>query len=301
MGQTDRLNGLTGSVAIKVPVKVATTANITLSGAQTIDGVAVVADDRVLVKDQTDATENGIYDVSSSAWTRAADWDGTNDIVQGTNVYVQQGTLASGAYFKVSTADPITIGTTEVTLTATSSLVDAATKVLAGIIELATNAEGIAGTDDVRAVTAAVLNAVLAEPPAIGGTTPGAITGTTINATEFIGALTGNADTATKVGVLNVKVIEIGDWNMNITANIDVAHGLTKTKIRSISALIRDDNDFTYSDLSETDGSNTGVNGIRTNLDTNIRLSREIGGVFDNTTYNLTPYNRGWITIWYID
>ena len=51
--QTDRIDGLSTSVAMKAPVVVATTANITLSGLQTIDGVSVVTGDRVLVKDQT--------------------------------------------------------------------------------------------------------------------------------------------------------------------------------------------------------------------------------------------------------
>lgn len=53
--QIDRTDGLSSSVAIKGPCRVATTANVTLSGEQTIDGVAVVTDDRVLVKDQTTA------------------------------------------------------------------------------------------------------------------------------------------------------------------------------------------------------------------------------------------------------
>ena len=61
MSAIDRRTGLTGATAIKQPCRVATTANLTLSGTQTIDGVAVVADDRVLVKNQTTATQNGIY------------------------------------------------------------------------------------------------------------------------------------------------------------------------------------------------------------------------------------------------
>ena len=89
MSRVDRINGLTGSVAVKAPVKVATTENITLSGAQTIAGVLLTADatprQRVLVKNQTDATENGVYDVNSGAWTRSPDFDGDRDVVDGTH------------------------------------------------------------------------------------------------------------------------------------------------------------------------------------------------------------------------
>lgn len=59
--------------AFKKSVKAATTANITLSGTQTIDGIALVAGDRVLVKNQSTASENGIYNVASGSWTRPAD------------------------------------------------------------------------------------------------------------------------------------------------------------------------------------------------------------------------------------
>ena len=66
---TDRRLGLTGGLAFKSPVACATTANITLSGEQTIDGVTTSAS-RVLVWKQTDATQNGIWKTSSAAWTR---------------------------------------------------------------------------------------------------------------------------------------------------------------------------------------------------------------------------------------
>lgn len=64
---------------IKASVKVATTANITLSGTQTIDGIVLVASDRVLVKDQTTGTQNGIYVVAAGAWTRATDMASGSD------------------------------------------------------------------------------------------------------------------------------------------------------------------------------------------------------------------------------
>lgn len=118
---TDRLRGVRSSLAIKAPVSAATTANITLSGEQTIDGVAVVgavgstAADRVLVKNQNTASENGIYDVSTGAWRRSSDWDGVGDIVKGTRVYVSSGTTNQGEWV-VTTANPIVIGTTSVAL-----------------------------------------------------------------------------------------------------------------------------------------------------------------------------------------
>lgn len=84
----DSLDGLT----LKAPVKAATTANITLSNEQTIDGVSVVAGDRVLVKDQTTGTENGIYVVvSSGSWTRATDY-AVSDAVAATFGHIEQGT-----------------------------------------------------------------------------------------------------------------------------------------------------------------------------------------------------------------
>jgi len=111
---TDRIRGADTSLALKAPCRAATTANITLSGEQTIDGVAVVADDRVLVKNQTTASENGIYIAATGAWERAPDFDGARDVVQGTQVRVSAGTVAAGLSYYISTADPITIGTTSI-------------------------------------------------------------------------------------------------------------------------------------------------------------------------------------------
>lgn len=112
---TDRRLGVNANQAVKVPCLVASTANLTLSGEQTIDGVAVVDGDRVLVKDQTTGSENGVYKVSTGDWSRDYDWDGSYDIVSGTLMWVTNGTLGSGLW-KVDTANPITIGTTSLSI-----------------------------------------------------------------------------------------------------------------------------------------------------------------------------------------
>ncbi len=77
----------------KASVRAATTAAITLSGTQTIDGIALNVGDRVLVKNQADAKTNGIYTVAAGAWPRAADSDGTpaNEVSGSNYVFVEAG------------------------------------------------------------------------------------------------------------------------------------------------------------------------------------------------------------------
>lgn len=102
------------TVAVKVPCRVATAANITLSGLQTIDGIVLVADDRVLVKDQTDESLNGIYIAASGAWSRAVDFDSNRDITRGTRVNVTDGTTYEGAEFRVASDNPVEVGTDDI-------------------------------------------------------------------------------------------------------------------------------------------------------------------------------------------
>ena len=115
MTQTDRTTGLVGNAAFKVPVRAATTANITLSGEQTIDNVACVDGNRVLVKNQTDQTDNGIYVVDTGAWDRAKDFDGVHDVVNGTLVMVIAGTTNINTYWRCTTADTVDIDTDNIT------------------------------------------------------------------------------------------------------------------------------------------------------------------------------------------
>lgn len=114
MSQVDRTMGLVGNVAMKAPCRVATTANITLSGLQTIDGVALAAGDRVLVKNQTSSVNNGIYEADTGDWNRTDDADGNLDLVYGTLVKVNAGTVGQGFWYQSTDAD-ITIGTSAVT------------------------------------------------------------------------------------------------------------------------------------------------------------------------------------------
>ena len=100
---------------VKDSVVVATTGNITLSGTQTIDGIAVTAGQRVLVKDQSIATQNGIYVVASGAWSRSTDADTAEEFNSGCFFFVEKGTANADNGFVMSQDTTITFGTTDIT------------------------------------------------------------------------------------------------------------------------------------------------------------------------------------------
>jgi hypothetical protein len=95
----------------KQSVRVATTANITLSNTQTIDGVALSVADRVLVKNQTTASQNGIYAVASGAWTRTSDADSASEIAS-SMVSVLSGTANGGTRWNTTFKSTDTLATT---------------------------------------------------------------------------------------------------------------------------------------------------------------------------------------------
>ena len=93
-------------------VRITTTGNITLSGTQTIDGKAIIAGDRVLVKNQSDASENGIYVCAAGAWARATDMDAGAEF-PGAAMFVREGTLYGDTGW-VCTNDAVNLGSDDV-------------------------------------------------------------------------------------------------------------------------------------------------------------------------------------------
>ena len=92
------VDSLALGISWKQPVNAGTTANITLSGAQTIDTVAVVAGDRVLVKNQTAQADNGIYVAATGAWSRSPDADTYDEMISAL-VFIESGGQAGAAYY----------------------------------------------------------------------------------------------------------------------------------------------------------------------------------------------------------
>jgi hypothetical protein len=225
----------------KAPVTVASLANIsTLSGLLTIDTVTLAAGETVLVKDQTNAADNGIYVVSAGAWTRSIGADVWEEFI-GAIVFVVEGTQTGSAWFctaqpggtlgvtalnwsNFSVASTYTAGT-GLTLTGTqfsitpvgtagtygsassvpvfvtnaSGQVTSVTNTAIAIANTAVSGLGTMSTQNANtvAITGGTLDAVT-----IGGSTAGAITGTTITAnTQFSGAGTGLTGTASGLSI----------------------------------------------------------------------------------------------------
>jgi hypothetical protein len=112
------INGLD----VKNSVHLASTANGTLASAfangDTMDGVALVTGDRILLKNQTDASENGVYTVNASgAPTRATDMDADAEVTAGAFFFVEEGSANADSGFIITTDGAITVGTTDIAFT----------------------------------------------------------------------------------------------------------------------------------------------------------------------------------------
>lgn len=152
-----QLNAAIEGLKDKLSVKVATQGNISLaSPGTTIDSITMVLNDRVLVKAQTDPTQNGIYlwNGAGVAMTRSADADTGTELSQAITT-VEQGTSTGITYRQ--TVSNGTIGSTSFVWITFGVVSPAASDTLAGIVEIATQLEVDTGTDTQRVIVPATL------------------------------------------------------------------------------------------------------------------------------------------------
>lgn len=130
---TSQIDGVSAGLAVKAPVHAVATTNITLSGLQTVGGVVLDGSTlyRVLCIAQTSSVDNGIWDASSGSWMRAKDFDGNRDVVHGT--LVPKSTGSGGAFYRVTTTNPIVIGTSEIEFESVSETGIPSTGIVYGI------------------------------------------------------------------------------------------------------------------------------------------------------------------------
>ena len=118
------VEAISNNLDIKQAVRLATTGNITLSGNQSIDGVTTNTNDRILVKNQTSAEDNGIYLAAVGAWTRTTDADEDSEVNNGLSVFVTSGTVNGSTNWVLITPDPVLVGITSLTFTQVGAPVD---------------------------------------------------------------------------------------------------------------------------------------------------------------------------------
>ena len=113
LGQTGLAFVPASAVQTYVPARVATTANVNLAvgGLLTVDGVALAAGDRVLVRSQSNSRQNGLYIAAAGPWLRAADADTVAELVAGSYVFVTEG-ATSGQRGYVLADDAVQVGST---------------------------------------------------------------------------------------------------------------------------------------------------------------------------------------------
>jgi phage-related tail fiber protein len=221
----------------KYACKVATTANVTLSGEQTIDGV-LTSTDRVLVKDQTAGEENGIYVTASGAWARSTDANTSVEVTSGLYTLVTEGTVGAGQGFVLVTADPITLDTTSLSFSQFSGVGDlvGGTGITKTGNTISVDASQTQITDvgalDAGSITSGFGNINIGSSTITtsGAVTTGAITAPSISGSS--GSTTGNAATVTTNANLTGEVTSSGNAstiadNIVDEANLKVSNAPT--------------------------------------------------------------------------
>lgn len=198
-------------LAPKGSVRVMTSANIALTGTQTIDGVALSVGDLVLVTAQSTGSQNGPYVVASGAWTRALNFDAPNDAIKGAYWLVDEGTSFGGTGWLLGNAAGYVIGTDALTFVQTFGPGDivagAGISRTGNTFNIGANADGsmIVNADDIQ----------------VRRDGAGAIAVSASGIAVAVGANTGLAITANSLGVkLNGASLTLGAAGLSVTTPV---------------------------------------------------------------------------------
>ena len=217
-------------------VRVGTTANITLSGTQTIDGVSVVVGNRVLVKDQATQANNGVYVCAAGAWTRATDMDTWLE-VPGTVVVVTEGTVNADTVWLCTANDGGTLGSTAVTFVDWGAIVVAGSLALTKLAPVAANTALMNATAGSASATAVAL----AANQIFGRSSTGNIVAKTVtdDAFNFLAATVSAGQFFAKGSTGNYVAKTISDDALSLLAAANYAAMRTAMGVNGITILAR--------------------------------------------------------------
>ncbi len=308
--------------------RVATTGDVTLTGGapNSVDGITLVLYDRVLVRSQATSSQNGIYFVttlgtgSNGTWTRSLDANDGTRLTSGTTVNIEEGLTLGGKMYRMTTPNPITIGSSAIAWTDVSGG-GAAAGGLNGQVQFnSTNAFGgatyltyITGTGQV------IANAGIASSSTSTGTmvvTGGVGVSGSVNAGNFTTSnaqITGGSITGSTGSFTTLTATNFTSGNADITgtaSQIGVTTAGAVDRIGSIYSTTENPTNFSTANALITGGSITGTNGGFTTLtatnftsanahitgsDTGIGISHDntvsrIGSIY-STTENPTNFS----------
>ncbi len=204
------VDSIAQGLSLKDSVRVGTTANITLSGEQTIDGVSVVAGNRVLVKNQSTASQNGIYTAASGAWSRSTDADESSEVTAGMFTFITEGSTNANSGWVLTTTGTITLGSTSLSFTQFSG----AGSIIAGTgMTKSGNTLDVAGTTDRITANADSIDIASTYVGQASITTTGALSSGSIGSS--FGAIDIGADALTAGAISGTNVSASG--NLAIT------------------------------------------------------------------------------------
>ena len=215
----------------KRSVRAATTANITLSATQTIDGIVLAVGDRVLVKDQTTSSQNGIYVVAAGAWTRALDADTASKIASAL-VAVDSGTVNGGKLFDNDFKTTDTLGTTAMlwAFNLDSGSLSSTTPLVAGTAAIGTGTT-VARADHVHpAQTTITGNA---------GTATTLQTARTISGVSFNGSANINIEDRLGTAIASAATITVGTSGLGDYMHITGVTTITSLGTASVAGIRR--------------------------------------------------------------
>ena len=239
-----------------------------------------------VVKTATDA--DGDFSAVRFAWTPSTVPD--NDSINDYRAYLELGSLSAG-----SGADYWEIGKDATASAQGTALLwgdMVGNVIIGGGRTKATSAVNVLHVLNGTAPSAALANGVTFYSKDWNGA------GTAVPHVYDEEGLSGPLVKVTSEEAINIKYIDIGDWDMDATVNVSVAHNLTASKIRSVEAYILSDDSANYLPIN-VDLAAAGVRGSVHVQGANIYLDRLTGGGFDSTAYDSTSFNRGYIRVEY--
>ena len=222
------VDSVASGLDVKQSVRAASTGNLTLSNTQTVDGVVLVATNRVLVKNQTTASQNGVYlVVSGGSWTRATDFDSDAEVTSGAFTFVEEGTVNENTGWTLTTDGAITVDTTSLAFSqfSSSTSITAGDGLLLTGIDLSVNvANGIEIVSD---------NVQLASSVAGNGLTYAsgvlAVVGTASRITANADSIDISSTYAGQNTIATLGTVTTGTWNASVIAGEYGGTGVANT------------------------------------------------------------------------